>query len=542
MKINLNPMNAKPHTMVFFSGLSVLLIVLFSIYVFVKADMIEMKKELVKSNVDSVIAQIDQVIEEANGNAFTSPMAKAILIVENTKRLGNNYTFLTSNDLEMLMHPTKMELNNSDVSNLKDPDGKTIFQEMKKVLENSDSGYIYYKWTKVGEKEPVDKITYVKKIKGMDAFIGSGVYVDDVKVYVLKIIKHTITPLSIVCLIVILWGYLVYKKQNNQVKIISESVQKVVNGDYTARVVLDENSQYYPLAVMINQVTEKADVIISNFKGLSREIGKKVSELNTVYKSIIDISTSNKDRVTSIATATEEMNATAREIASSCNKAASRAHQTAETITQGETTVSQTKTNINNLSTDAGLFMASVGKLNEIVKAISGITQQISSIADQTNLLALNAAIEAARAGEHGRGFAVVADEVRTLARRTQEATSNISKSIEEVTQTTEETQSLKEGVEGALLVVVKSIQDIEDAFSQINISVTDQNDQIDGIATAAEEQSAVIHDVSNDINNVSAGVYETSQEIKKTEDVVNGFSSLVSRLDDDLSKLNTSN
>ena len=93
MKINLNPMNAKPHTMAFFSGLSVLLIVLFSIYVFVKADMMEIEKELVKSNVDSVIAQIDQVIEEANGNTFTSPMEKAILIVENTKRLGNNYSF-----------------------------------------------------------------------------------------------------------------------------------------------------------------------------------------------------------------------------------------------------------------------------------------------------------------------------------------------------------------------------------------------------------------------------------------------------------------
>ncbi|MCP4273277.1 MAG: hypothetical protein GY781_15185, partial [Gammaproteobacteria bacterium] len=79
-----------------------------------------------------------------------------------------------------------------------------------------------------------------------------------------------------------------------------------------------------------------------------------------------------------------------------------------------------------------------INELNQRNIEISSVLELIKGIAEQTNLLALNAAIEAARAGESGRGFAVVADEVRTLAEKTQDATLEISQSIDTIRQNSE--------------------------------------------------------------------------------------------------------
>ena len=173
-----------------------------------------------------------------------------------------------------------------------------------------------------------------------------------------------------------------------------------------------------------------------------------------------------------MATGSEEMRSSIREIAKNANESAR--------VAKNAVNVAETTNH-------------TVAKLGESSIEIGNVIKVITSIAQQTNLLALNATIEAARAGEAGKGFAVVANEVKELAKETAKATEEISHKIE--------------AIQGDTKGAVQAIGEITGIINQIN-------DISNNIASAVEEQTVTTNEIGRNVSEAAKGTGEIAKNI----------------------------
>ncbi len=210
------------------------------------------------------------------------------------------------------------------------------------------------------------------------------------------------------------------------------------------------------------------------------------------------------DTTAGIATAIEQMSASAAEISRTAQQAADRANESTTSSEAGNVAVSTLMGDLDLLETAIRSVADGMQRFTQFTEEINNLTAIVRDIANQTNLLALNASIEAARAGEAGRGFAVVADEVKKLADKTSHATGD----IENVTGTMNDlTGEINESVGSCTSRLGNSVEALETVAASLAESVSiarDVNDRIHQIAGAAEEQSSVSQNMSSDVTGVT--------------------------------------
>ncbi|WP_410937055.1 methyl-accepting chemotaxis protein [Pseudomonas capeferrum] len=215
-------------------------------------------------------------------------------------------------------------------------------------------------------------------------------------------------------------------------------------------------------------------------------------------------------KIEQVATAANEMSATALDVAHNAAQAAQAARGADQASREGLQLIASTRQAIDRLAADMTTAMDEARALESRSEQIGSVLDVIRAIAEQTNLLALNAAIEAARAGEAGRGFAVVADEVRSLAQRTQVSVEEIRQVIEGLQQGTEDVVGAMHAGQRQAQASATRMEQALPTLQRIGEAVTVISDMNLQIASAAEEQSAVAEEVNRNV----AGIRDVTESL----------------------------
>ncbi len=301
------------------------------------------------------------------------------------------------------------------------------------------------------------------------------------------------------------------------IRMLTERIDSLSRGRLGQQITTDRVDELGQLTSAANTLTDFLRETFQQLQTSGAELDEASGALNSVATTIAAGTRDQFSRTDQVATAMEEMSATAQDVARHAAAAAASADAAEQAAQRGDVVMQATVASIESVRKGIAATAAVIQQLESDSGRIGQVLDVIRGVAEQTNLLALNAAIEAARAGEAGRGFAVVADEVRTLAQRTAASTAEINQIIAAVQQgALDAVGAIESGQQQSEKGLDEVIQ-AGDALRQITVAVEAIRDMNHQIATAAEEQNAVVDDITCNLSQIREIGSVNQQNVERT-------------------------
>lgn len=202
------------------------------------------RKEQLRNILSVTDARIRGLLTEVSSGKITRQLARRTLLDElrRIKYGRNDYVWASDYHSVLISHPDP-KLNGADFSQVKDSRGNLIVPPMVNMaLSGAGDGYYSYWWRRLGEEQPVEKITYFKKIPEFEIVIGTGVYLDDVEAMVEA--KKSIATDNL-------------RERLRQTRIAKTGYVYIFDGQFVMLIHPNANIEYTNISLMPDQATKK---------------------------------------------------------------------------------------------------------------------------------------------------------------------------------------------------------------------------------------------------------------------------------------------
>ena len=480
-----------------------------------RALIMQERKASVQQAVEATHGLLGHFEQQAAAGKVTRDEAKKMALdaIRGLRFSGTEYFWVNDMTPMMIMHPIKPELNNKDLSQNKDPEGKFLFVEFVNVVKASGAGSVEYMWPKPGSDTPVRKVSYVKGFAPWGWVLGSGVYVDTVEATIRnRMIAFSLGALALAALLLgvgLVIARVLLKQLGCEPDQASRIARQIAEGDLS--VVID---------IKPNDCTSMLHGIRAMRDDLAKIVGQVRASTDMIATASTEIAAGNLD----LSARTEQQASSLEETAASMEELTSTVCQNADNARQAN----QLAASASEVASKGGAVVARVvetmASINDSSKKIVDIISVIDGIAFQTNILALNAAVEAARAGEQGRGFAVVATEVRNLAQRSAAAAKEIKALISASVDTVTEGNKLVADAGRTMEEVVASVRRVTDIIGQITAASNEQSAGIAQVNQAITEMDSVTQQNAALVEQAAAAAESMQSQVGQLSAVVSVF------------------
>ena len=420
---------------------------------------------------------------------------------------------------------------------LTDSSGNKFIQQMIENGLQEGGGYTQLMFAKPNETEELPKINYTAYYEPFDWVMGTGVWIDDLEALEKEFMAHqhqalltsVIQTIIILVVLIVIGAFIAFFFGGKITKPIILSANQMIrmsNSDFTENADMEEVRKLTNHNNEIGAISEALDMMHSNIRNLMLQISDTTASVASaseelsasasqsaeasemVATSCTNVATSCSGQINAVTGASNETDSfvtNMEDFKDAINRSSEMIKATNEAAINGAADMTNATDMMNTIRDSVENTAQVVEDLGERLKSIDEFVVTIAEIASQTNLLSLNASIEAARAGEMGKGFAVVASEISKLADESNQAAQKINELIAGIMKNSQEAvTAMRQGAEE----VVNGSELVNEAGGTFNNIVN----MVNSISEESNTMSAIVEQLSGGTDTIAKNIHEIEQ------------------------------